>query len=73
MVTFEMDASKAMAELMLSNCFEERPTLNCRTDLDFLVPGKWSGFSGTWRDEKSTGKAKLLKLRFNGTRSLWSS
>ena len=73
MVTFEMDASKAMAELMLSNYFEERPTLDCRTNLDFLVLGKWSGFSGTWRDEKSTSKAKLLKLRFNGTRSLWGS
>ena len=73
MVTFEMDTSKAMAELMLSNCFEERPTLDCHTDLDFLVQGKWSGFSGTWRDEKSIGKAKLLKLQFNGMCSLWGS
>ena len=70
MVTFKMDASKAIAELMLSNCFEEGPVLDRRTHLDFLVPGKRSGFSGTWRDEKSIGKAKLLKLRFNGTRSL---
>ena len=61
-VATKMDASKAMAELMLSNYFEERLALDHRTDLDFLVLGKWSGFSGIWRDEKSTGKVKLLKL-----------
>ena len=47
MVTFKMDASKAIAELMLSNCIEEGLVLDCRTDLDFLVPEKWSGFLGT--------------------------
>ena len=62
MVTFKMDASKAMAELMLKNCFEEGLVLDRRTDLDFLVPRKWFGFSGIWRDKKSTCKAKLLKL-----------
>ena len=73
MVTFKMDASKAIADLMLNNCFEEGPVLDRRTYLNFLVFGKWSGFSSTWRDEKSTDKAKLLKLQFNGTRSLWDS
>ena len=34
MVTFKMNASKAMAELMLSNCFEERPILDRRINLD---------------------------------------
>ena len=73
MVTFKMDASKAIAELMLSNCFQKGPVLDRRTHLDFLVFGKWFGFSSTWRDEKSIGNAKLLKLRFNGTRFLWGS
>ena len=73
MVTFKIDASKAIAELMLSNCFEEGRVLDRPMDLDFLVPRKRFGFFGTWRDEKSIGKAKLLKLRFNGTRSLWGS
>ena len=62
MVTFKMDASKTMTKLMLSNCFEEGPALDHCTDLDFLVLGKWTEFSGTWGDKKSTGKAKLLKL-----------
>ena len=70
MVTFKMDASKAIAELMLSNYFKGEPVLDRQTHLDFSVPGKWSGFSGTWREEKFIGKAKLLKLRFNGTRFL---
>ena len=65
MVTFKMDSSKAMAELMLSNCFAEGPVLDRRTNLDFLVPRKCYGFSGTWKLEKSTGKEKLLKLQFN--------
>ena len=73
MVTFKLDASKAIAELMLRNYFEKRPVLDRCMHLDFLVLRKWSGFSGTWRDEKSIGKVKLLKLQFNGTRSLWDS
>ena len=44
MVTFKMDASKAMAELMLSNCFEKGLVLDRQTDLNFLVPKKWSRF-----------------------------
>ena len=62
MVTFKIDASKAMAKLMLSNCFGEGLVLDRRIDLDFFVLGKCCGFSGTWRVEKSTGIEKLLKL-----------
>ena len=47
MVTFKMDASKTIAQLVLSNYFEEGPVLDRHTHLDFLVLGKWFGFSGS--------------------------
>ena len=47
MMTFRVDAYITFAELMLSNCFEEGPLLERRIDLDFLVLGYCSGFSGT--------------------------
>ena len=34
---FRMDECIALIELMFSNCFEEKPLLQCCTDLDFLV------------------------------------
>ena len=68
-MTFKIDACIAFAELILSNFLEDGPLLERRIDFDFLIPGYYCGFLGTWRVDKSRGDVELVKSRFGMMRS----
>ena len=73
MVTLRIDSSMACVEPMLSNCFNEGPLVDCRTDMDFLIPRYCSKYCGICMPDRSSNGAALVKRQLGGTCSFYGS